>query len=252
MLRRLLILVLLAGLVVASVDSAAARKRVPARAASAKVIECHPSEAGDEPRSATFQGRVRALRGSARMRMRFTLLERFGDERRHAVSFPELRAWHASKPGIRDFRYNQTVTGLQGGGEYRARVDFRWYDGDGNLLRKARRISGTCRQQGLLANLRPGAPTAGPGPEGTVTYTVPVQNRGKVTAKDVAVELSVDGAATNVGHIDEIPPGTKRAVRFTGPACKGGLRVVVDPSDTIKERRERDNVRKAACPPLSR
>jgi hypothetical protein len=247
MLRRLLILVLLAGLIVASVDAAAARKRVPAKAASVKVLECRTSDDG-ESRSATFQGRVRALRGSARMRMRFTLLERFGDERRHVVAFPELRVWHTSRGGIRDFRYKQTVTGLQGGGQYRMRVDFRWYDADGNLLRRARRNSGTCRQPGELANLRPGFPSAGPGPEGTVNYTVPVWNRGKATAKDVAVELSVDGAVTDVDQIGEIPAGARREVHFTGPACKGGVRVVVDPDDTVKERRERDNVRKAACP----
>ena len=251
MLRRLMIFALLAGLLVASVDAAAARKRASSKAASVKVLECRTSDAG-ESRSATFQGRVRAIRGTARMAMRFTLLERFGDERRHVVQFPELKTWHHSKSGIRDFRYKQTVTGLQGGGDYRARVDFRWYDADGDVLRKARRVSRTCRQSGRLANLRPGVPSVAPGPEGTALYVVPVGNRGRATANDVGVELSVDGAKTDVRHIEEIAPGATETVSIRGPVCQGGLRVVVDPSDTVKERRESDNILKAPCPPRSR
>ena len=246
MLRRLSVLVLLLALLAASVEVATAR-HLSGGSASVKLLECRSSDGG-ESRSASFQGRVRATRGSTQMRMRFTLLERFGDERRHAVDFAQLRAWHSSRPGIRDFRYKQTVTGLQRGGEYRVRVDYRWYDSDGNLLRKARRTSRDCRQPGELANLRPGLPTAGPGPEGTAAYVVPVRNTGRATATDVAVELAVDGAATDVRHIDSIVPGETREVNFTGPACKGGVRVVVDPSDSVKERRERDNVLKAACP----
>ena len=248
MLRRALTFAVLLGLLAAAaVGSAAARPSVT-KAASVRVVDCSSSDAG-ESRSATFQGRLRAMRGSERMGMRFTLLERFGDERRHVVEFPELKAWHFSKPGIRDFRYKQTVTGLQGGGEYRARVDFRWYDGDGNLLRKARRTSGACRQAGELANLKPGPPTAAAGPEGSAVYVVPVYNRGRADTADVDVELSVDGATINVGHIDSIPAGQRREVRLNGPPCKGGLRVVVDPSDAVKERRERDNILKVPCPP---
>jgi hypothetical protein len=250
MLRRLLVYALLGTFFVALATDAPAARRAASKA-SVKVTDCRSADEG-ESRSASFQGRVRAIRGSTRMGMRFTLLERFGDERRHVVAFPELRAWHWSRSGIRDFRYKQTVTGLQGGGEYRMRVDYRWYDGEGNLLRKARRNSNTCRQPGELANLRPGLPTAGPGPSGTAVYVVPVQNRGRATAKDVEVDFSVDGAATNVGHIDEIGPGEREEVRITGPVCEGGVRVVVDPSDTIKERRERDNVLKTGCPARSR
>lgn len=247
MLRRLVAFVLLAVLLAASVEAASA-KRPSARPASVKVVECRSADGGDS-RSATFQGRVRARRGSARLGMRFTLLERFGDERRHPVFFPELRAWQLSKPGIRDFRYNQTVTGLQGGGEYRVRVDYRWYDRDGDVVRTARRTSGPCRQPGGLANLRPGSPSAVRGPMGTSVYAVPVHNRGRATARDVEVELSVDGAATDVGHIDAIAAGQTREVYIAGPACQSGVRIVVDPADSVKERRESDNVIEVPCPP---
>jgi hypothetical protein len=218
---------------------------------SSKVLECRSSDAG-ESRSATFQGRMRAISGTDRMLMRFTLIERFGDEKRHRVSVPELRAWRSAKPGIKDFRYKQTVTGLQGGGEYRVSVDFRWLDADGNLLRKSRRLSGACRQPGELANLKVGLPSILSGAEGTGTYDVPVINDGKVVAREVAVELFVDGAAANVGHIDSIEPGETRQVRLTGPACKQRLRIVVDPRDSVKERFESDNATSVRCPPLAR
>jgi hypothetical protein len=244
--RRLCALPLIALLAVAFAEAAGA-KHSASRVASVRVAECRTGD-GADGRSASFLGRVQAIHGSTRMGMRFTLLERFGDERRHPVDFPQLRAWHFSRAGIRDFRYRQTVTGLTGGGLYWVRVDYRWYDADGNLLRKARRTSRSCRQPGPLANLVPGAPTAGSRPEGTWAYVVPVTNAGRVTATDVGVELSVDGAATNVGSIDSIAPGETREVRFTGPPCRGGVRIVVDPSDTVKERRESDNLLKSPCP----
>src|SRR4051794_14737506 len=131
---------------------------------SSKMLECKSGDASDG-RSATFLGRMRSIPGTDRMLMRFTLMERFGDEKLHALTVPELKAWRSAKPGIKDFRYKQTVTGLLGGGEYRASVDFRWLDADGNLLRKSRRLSGACRQQGELANLSVGIPTALAGPE---------------------------------------------------------------------------------------
>jgi hypothetical protein len=245
--RRVLTLAVL-GLALALPGQAQAAFKMP----SSKVLECR---SGDDAaaRSATFQGRMRAIPGTDRMLMRFTLMDRFGDEKKlQPVAVPELKAWRSAKPGIKDFRYKQTVTALQGGGEYRAAVDFRWLDVDGNLLRKARRVSGACRQQGELANLKVGVPSAAAGPEGTAVYVVPVVNDGKAIARDVAVELFVDGAAANVGHIDSVAPGETREVRFTGPSCKRSLRMVVDPPDTIKEQIESDNVTTTRCPALAR
>jgi CARDB len=247
MLRRTLLFAVLAAVPILPGSAQAAVFKLP----SSKVLECRTGDSS-ESRSATFQGRMRAVARTDRMLMRFTLMERFGDEKLHSVSVPELRAWRSAKPGIRDFRYKQRVTGLQGGGEYRASIDFRWLDSDGNLLRKSRRLSGPCRQQGELANLKVGLPSALPGPEGTSVYVVPVSNDGKVAARDVAVELFVDGATTNVGHIDSVAPGETREVRLTGPACKQRLRAVVDPRDSIKERLESDNADTVRCPVLAR
>jgi hypothetical protein len=251
MLRRLIILAVLTAALAPAASAQAGHHRASFKAPGVKLAECRSGDATDV-RSATFMGRMRALKGTDRMAMRFTLLERFGDEKLHPVDFPELRAWHFSKPGIRDFRFKQTVTGLQGGGEYRMRVEYRWLDAAGNLQRKTQRTSAACREPGALANLLPGLATAAAGPEGTSVYVVPVSNNGKVEAQDIGVELYVDGAATNVGHIDSLAPGESRDVRFTGPVCKRNLRVVVDPADTVKERSEADNVALTPCPVVAR
>jgi hypothetical protein len=244
--RRLISFALL-GLALAVPSQAQAASKLP----SVKVDECRSGDSV-ESRSATFVGRMRAVPKTDRMLMRFTLVERFGDERRHTVSVPELRAWRSSKPGVKDFRYRQNVTGLHGGGDYRVTVDFRWLDADGNLLRKSRRRSGVCRQPGELANLKPGLPTVLPGPEGTAQYGVPVTNNGKIAARDITVELFVDGVAPNVGHITSVEPGETRQVNFTGPPCKRNLRIVLDPADSVKERLESDNVAVVPCASLLR
>lgn len=244
MLRRTISFAVLALLLAAPVDAVAKHK-----AASVSVAECKASDAA-ETRSATFLGRMRAIRGTDSMRMRFTLLERFGDERLHSVKAPELRAWRESRPGVREFRFRQTVTALQGGGQYRMRVDFRWLDADGNLIRKSRSLSPACDQPGDLPNLQIGAISALRGRGGTATYIVPVQNNGQIPTRDFAVDLFVDGAATNVGHVDSIAPGETREVRFTGPICERGLRAVADTGDSVKERFESDNVLRSPCPPL--
>jgi hypothetical protein len=218
-----------------------------AKSASVKVAECNAGDAA-ETRSATFLGRMRTIAGADSMQMRFTLLERFGDERLHAVKTPALRAWRDSKPGVKEFRFRQTVTALHGGGQYRVRVDFRWRDAAGDVVRRARATSSPCKLPGDLPNLRLGEITSQPGPGGTSVYFVPVQNNGKVAARDFAVELFVDGAAANVGQVDSIGPGETREVRFVGPPCQRRVRAVVDPSDSIKERFESDNAVKQSCP----
>jgi hypothetical protein len=191
-----------------------------------------------------------AIGGTDYMMMRFTLLEQFGDAKLHPVPAPELRFWHQSKPGVKDFRYKQTVTALQGGGDYRMRVEFRWFDAAGNLIRKAQKLTSPCTQPGDLPNLEVRAPSAQAGPGGTAVYIVPITNTGRETAHNVAVELFVDGAAANVGHIDAIAPGQTREARFTGPLCQRSVRAVADPTDAVKERFESDNALQIKCPPL--
>src|SRR5919197_6767962 len=89
------------------------------------VAACHPSDDVDQ-RFATFVGQMQAVKGTLRMAMRFTLLERLGATDFNAVSLTDLRPWRRSKRGVSSFLYTQRVTALRDGGTYRMRVQFRW------------------------------------------------------------------------------------------------------------------------------
>ena len=225
------------------------------RLAGVRVVECVRSNQADQ-RTAVFHGRMRAVPGTRRMWMRFTLLERAGDGPFRRVHAPKLGRWHRSLPGVRTFGYRQRVRGLAEGAVYRARVDFRWY-GEGRApIRRARRRSGPCRQPGRLANLRVTRLGRSPGPApGTTLYKAYVVNTGAIAAANVAVSLSVDGATVDKQTIARMEPGDARLASFVGPACrtaKSPVRATVDPGHTIRESSERDNVLEATCGSLRR
>jgi hypothetical protein len=221
-----------------------------ATARSVTLATVKACKSGDTPdvRAAVFYGRMKQVNGTNQMMMRFTLLQRFGDAKQVKVDLPALRAWRQSTPGVKVFGYAQTVAGLVQGGDYRAKIEYRWLDKDGNLLRKAAAQTGVCHVKGDLANLVLGDIASGPGPVAdTRIYKLTVRNIGKVAATDVPVELFVDGAATDIQHIDSLAPGESRQVSFRGPVCKRRLRAVVDPNDTIHEQSELDNEQIFSC-----
>jgi hypothetical protein len=243
--RRRVLIAFLAVLVPVALPGAASAKN----GTVATVKSC---KSGDSPdaRSAVFYGRMKQVRGTSQMMMRFTLLQRFGDSKLVKVDLPLLRAWRQSTPGVRVFGYSQTVTGLIAGGDYRAKIEFRWLDKKGNLLRKSASQTGVCHEKGDLANLTLGADiTSSAGPVAdTSIYKLTVTNIGKIAATDVAVELFVDGAATDIQHIASLAPGESRQVSFRGPVCRKRLRAVVDPNDAIHEQSELDNEQISGCP----
>src|SRR4051812_22312847 len=122
--------------------------------ASVSVADCHPSDILDQ-RYASFSGQMRALPGTQRMAMHFTLLERVGSNAAgyKPVSLPDLKAWRRSKQGARNFIYTQRVTALRDSGGYRMRVQFRWYGDHRALLRTTTLRSRTCRQPAPLPDL---------------------------------------------------------------------------------------------------
>ena len=222
----------------------AAGKRAPA---SVRVADCSISERESDS-SASFEGRMRIVPGAVRMAMRFTLLERFGNERLHPVRVPELNAWRRSEPGVRVFAYTQRIRALDTGGTYRARVEFRWYGRDGRVIRSARKVTRPCREEGELANLRIADVRARPGlTPGTVSYAVVVENAGAVAAEGIDVRLRVDGATLDAGRIQTLGAGETDTVRFSGPDCRRRLRVDADPADSVHETNEYDNARIVVC-----
>jgi hypothetical protein len=224
---------------------ASASKPVPTR--SVTLSECHPSDDVTQ-RHASFAGQMHAVPGTARMAMRFTLQERLGSLHFKSVSLPELRPWRRSKAGARNFIYTQRITALRDGGAYRMRVQFRWYDSDGHVLRTNVARSGVCRQPVPLPDLTITSVTPGPGPSGDQrTYTVGVSNDGAGEARDVSVSLKVDGTMVDSTRIDLLPANTSGVVQIVGPVCSFALRAIADSDRAIPETDETDNALTVPC-----
>jgi hypothetical protein len=228
-------LVALAAFVAAAVAAPAAEaKRAPARV---KTIGCRD---GDD--MVTFRGRMRPVRGTTRMAMRFSIRERRDDGHWTKLKAPGLGKLRRSRRGVRKFVFDQKVAGLEQGHRYRAVVRFAWYDRRGRRIRRARRRSRVCRAVGPLPNLRvvrirqqltP--------PAGTARYAVRVENNGTVAADKVPVLLSVDGGVLDTREIPRLEPGASDVVHFTGPACQRVVVAEADPADEIRELNGRDN-----------
>src|SRR4051794_15312244 len=113
---------------IAALVAAAALFLVPATVAQAaprtlvKVRSCQVGDSAKQ-RQATFYGRMRAVPGTSRMLMRFTLVDR-SSTGQSLVAVPQLAQWRRSRPGVKAFGYSQTVTGLKVGGSYAAMVEF--------------------------------------------------------------------------------------------------------------------------------
>lgn len=212
--------------------------------AGVKLTECTTSDAPGG-RVATFEGRMRRVRGTERMKMRFKLLERIG-KRFTSVDAPELNTWRRSAKGVKAFSYEQRVLGLRSGRAYRMAVSFRWYDADGERIRSERHRSRACREPAPNLRISKVVKRAGPVP-GTAVYRVHVLNTGQSEALDVGVTFAVDGGELDAARIESLPAGESRIVSFTGPVCRRGFRALVDPDDQIGETREDDNVRRGAC-----
>lgn len=210
----------------------------------ARVVACD-SEGTD--RAAVFYGRMHALPGSARMAMRFTLVERLGRAGTwDRIEAPGLRTWRRSAPGVAKFSYRQRVEDLRPGGAYRAVVQFRWYSTAGTVLRTMVRHTRACR--GELPDLEVGDLDVRPGPAAdTRIYRVTVMNTGATAAEHTGVQVQVDRAVLDSVKLAELGPGESRVVSFTGPACERQVRVKVDSGNTVGESDELDNARSFPC-----
>ena len=217
---RHLFLIALSGLALGAPAAADAHAR-----ARVKVRSC---DAG----SAVFHARMRAVPGTRRMSIRFQLVARFAGHRPQRLDSDGLSDWHRSHRGVTRFGYSQTVKGLLQGGSYRVVVKFRWLGPHGRVLRRARRVSGPCVQDGGLPRLvipwvKIGHGTA----SGTSLYTVAVRNRGTGAAENFTVSLYLDGALADEREVDRLEPGETQQITFNGPDC-AHLRAVVDSGDT--------------------
>jgi hypothetical protein len=220
---------------------AAAEARLPA---GVKVAECSVPD-----RSAVFAARMRSVPGAERMALRFTLLEKSATGYR-PLRAPGLGRWRRSKPGVGEFGYRQGVRGLRTGGLYRAAVEFRWYDAEGETVASARRRSSSCRQFDGVPNLVALVTGARPRAAGTVRYGLAVRNDGFAPAFSVPVQLAVDDHVVDTVVLGSLFPGERRAVEIGGPACTSHVEAGVDPDGLIVESSELDNLHRLLCAQL--
>jgi hypothetical protein len=254
--RLRVITAVLVAVAMATVLGAAAFAGSAARHARSKtsleVRSCQTSDDADK-RKATFYASMRALPRTRRMMMRFTLVDRSSDEP-STVKLESLKRWRRSGRGVRKFGYAQTVTGLEAGHTYGAKVRFRWIGRHGRRLASAGRASGDCRQDGGLPNLALKRVTARRGldPSAEEVYSLAVVNRGNAEARSVKVNLIVDSREADSAEIESVAPGDHATVEISGPRCEARIRAVVDPDDAITETTEDDNTRRQRCPAVAR
>jgi hypothetical protein len=231
-------------LALALAGPAAARADAPA---SVHVSSC---KTGSQPkqRSATYKAWMRSVPDSVRMGMHFKLVvHQAGQKSASALSDPKLSVWHRSHRGVTRYVYSQTVKKLSPGSSYRTLVKFRWYDANGNVIKRAKRRSGACVQNGALPNLMVSAVSVSPGPSaGTAVYGVSIGNTGEVAALGFSVGLFADGALADSRTIDQLGPGESTTIELNGPTCTR-LSAVVDREHAVPETVEDDNTLHSRC-----
>jgi hypothetical protein len=224
-----------------------------ADAASVKVVDCVPALEQDA-RATTFEARMRAVRGSERMQVRFTLQVRADDilvPRWRRVAAPGFDQWLTSDPGVGRYVYDKTVQNLAAPAGYRTIVRFRWLDADGLTVKSARVTSASCRQPDLRPSLVPTQVDVAPGADADHRrYTVTLRNNGRsdaVAPFDVTLSSGSEQPARAV--VLGLDAGAFGTVTFTAPVCTADapLTITVDAADAVDERDEEDNVVVTPC-----
>jgi CARDB len=231
----------------AALAVAAAPAQGAADSADAKLVACSQPE-----QSAVFRGRMSRAPEATQMAMRFSLLSTLGStggERK--VRVPGLGRWHKSKPDVAGFSFKQEFLNLTGGGSYRVRIDFRWYDAAGTVVKSTKRRSPACKQLDRLPNLRvqvvSGQPTQ---TKGVWRYGLRVGNDGLALAAGIGVRLSIDGAVAGQTTVAALDPGGWTRLSMRGPACERWVDAEIDFASAINESNELDNRQQLACADL--
>jgi hypothetical protein len=190
---------------------------------------------------------MQAVPGSGRMSVRFKLIAHYAGHRPQQVLSPKLSVWHRSHEGVARYVYKQTIKQLGPGASYRVLVRFRWYDSQGRVIRRAKRVSGACVQDGELPNLVVTKVRIARGTTaGNRVYRVTFANTGKGSAENFSVALILDGALADSRTIVRLDPGQEGTIELNGPPCHR-LRAVVDRENAVHETNEDDNSLRSTC-----
>src|SRR5215217_1507358 len=222
-----------------------------AAASGVRLLDCE-SALEPDAREATFEGRMRSVRGAVRMQMRFTLQSRSRETPRwRAVPAPGFGKWLTSDANVGRYVYTKRVVSLVAPAAYRTIVRFRWLDASGKRLTSGRSTSAVCHQHDLRPNLRPLGVEAREGADADhARYLVPLVNRGRTLAGPFDVVVSVEGTTLAPAQVPELGPAEHALVEVQGPPCSDGqmLTVDVDPTGAVDERNEADNRFSVPCP----
>jgi len=243
-------------LLVLALAAPAAGAAVPRWAAKAVLADCERATAGDTAaRAAVFEGQMRAVRGAARMQMRFTLQARTPDMSRWAsVAAPGFGTWVSSQSGTSRYVYTKRVEGLLAPASYRVQLRFRWLSASGRRLASARRNSAACRQPDPRPNLVVSSLAVRPTVRaGRYRYVAFVRNTGRSAAEESELRVAVGGAELPFAPVIALEPGEGVEVAVEGPACAEGAPVDADADagDAVDERDEADNRFTRLCRPPS-
>ena len=213
---------------------------LPPPPAVVRTVECDAVA-----RTADFQGDMRAVKGSSRLQMRFSVQVKAagaGDWQR--VQAPNLDQWVSALAGKQRYVYTKHLEGLQIGNGYRVVVRFRWRAADGTTLRTAIHRSRACRIPDPRPNLVPVSIAAVDG-----GYVVTVANKGRAPASATSASFEAGDTVLGDRDVPALDPGDRAKVTFAGPACVPGdpLVATVDATGLIDEAVEADDVLMAAC-----
>src|SRR5215210_1468001 len=197
-----------AALLAAALAPATATAAPTTASGAARLVSCD-SALDPADRLATFEGRMRTVRGTARMQMRFALQTRAkGQVNWHALAAPGLGRWLSADPGVGRYVYTKRVVALFAPASYRTVVRFRWLGRGGHRIASDRSTSPICRQLDLRPNLRPLGIGERPGADPEhARYVVPVVNRGKSAAGPFDVVVTAAGATLTPAQTPELAPG---------------------------------------------
>ena len=158
---------------------------------------------------------------------------------------PGLGVYKRSSAGQTGFVFTQRVQALDPG-LYRAVVRYRWYARAGQIVRTARRTTGTCVQPDPRPDLRAGllGGTLSPGAT-TARYALAVSNPGRSAAGPFDVQIA--GVRTTVAAL---AAGAETTVTVDAPPCAPGetVSIVLDPGRQVDEADESDDSVQRACP----
>ena len=194
---------------------------------------------------AVFEGRVMAIRRSAKMQMRFTLLAITPDEPQWSrIDAEGFGQWITAPPAYGKYTYDKTVEDLLAPANYRAVIDFRWRDRRGRTVRTERAISPVCRQPDARPDLVVRSVRSEAG-----EYVAVVFNRGREEAGPFDVDFLVDGVALGSVVAIGLAPQASITVMLPGRACTPGtpLEAIADPLSQVDESDEENDSLSSFC-----